>query len=85
MVSRAVGQVTSFPSRLKKRRRGDLRISEYHYVEALVLHRPDGLRQPKSPAIPDVQHTDGKIGWVRVPEAALCAGSQRHELVVGKS
>ena len=51
------------------RQRGDLRLGEYHHLKASVFYRPDGLRQPKALAVPDVQRPDGKPGWAQGPEA----------------
>ena len=42
-------------------------LSQQHHVKKTVFHFPDGLRQPKAPAIPDVQCRDSKPGWASVP------------------
>ena len=49
--------------------RQDICLCRQHNVKPPAFHRPDGQRQSKSPAIPDVECPDGNPGWEWGPQA----------------
>ena len=62
---------------MKIRRRGDLIFGEDHEEEAAQFDCLDRLHYPESPSVADVEHPNGKPGWVWGPAA------QRHVQVIG--